>query len=375
MDSTLTEQKVTPIKAQTKTTVSEQTSSGRLRTSKLYDMTIMDEKSYTTNSKCENNRETMSSVYSSPAASPKKDGNMVENTSSEKSRNSQAKVTNLGSPKKIQVKERPSGSPKKIKQVNRGAKRQPQKSQYFDVSSSVVTYSTLNLSEAEHLLTTKQRELSEARYRQYKTLIHSLQCDLELTQAPSPSVPSSILTTPEKKASIYSNGNTMSKAKEPSSESDASISDAQVTMAPSPLDSPHVSDVSSASDNLSFVDKTHAQTAIKAFEKSQPSSPRYSPSSGTVKEHSDLQNVSHLQQSLPEDGATLEKGKILNLSSQKCTTVETVELGHTVLPHREITDRKLDVEKNVDSWEEESEDIIRVFVHSESCGTSRLLES
>lgn len=373
MDSTLTEQKVTPINDQTKTPISEQISSARVRTSKLYDMTIMDEKSYTTNSKCEHNRETMSSVYSSPAASPKKAESIGKNTSSENPRNNQERVTNLGSPKNIQVKVRHSGSPKKIKQVNRGAKEQLRTSQYFDVSSSVVTYSTLNLSEAEHLLTTKQRELSEARYRQYKTLIHSLQRDLELTLAPSPSVPSSILTTPEKKTSVYSNANTMGKTKEPSSESDVSILDAQVTTAPSPLDSPHVSDVSSASHSLSFVDKTHTQTAIKAFEKSQSPSPRYSPSSGTVKDHSNLHNVSQLQQSPPENGATLDKGKILKLSSQKLTKVEAVELGHTVLPHREntgnIPDRELDVDKYVDGWEEESDDIIRVFVNSESCGT------
>ncbi|KAK3875955.1 hypothetical protein Pcinc_019210 [Petrolisthes cinctipes] len=371
MDSTPTKPNVTPMTKHTKTQIGEQISSARIRTTKLCDMTIVDEKSYTTNNKSEHSRGTVSSMDSSPSSSPTKIGKMIQNTSLGNSGNSQAKVTNLGNLKKNQVKEQNSESHKKIHQVNSGEKEQLQTSQYF------VTYtgSSLNLSEAEQLLTSKQKELSEARYRQYKSLIHSLQRDLEVSLAPSPSVPSSILTTPEKNASIFSNNNTGGKTNEPSFESDVSISDPQVTLAPSPLDSPHISDISSASDNVSFINKTNVHSVTAAFEESQSSSPKHSSSSDTGKYPSEIQNLSQKHQSPPGNGAVEEKGKIFRESPQKFIKVEKVELevkdlGYAVLPDREIKgnikDKKLDIDKDVDSWKEESDDIIRVFVNSET---------
>ncbi|XP_068244365.1 putative leucine-rich repeat-containing protein DDB_G0290503 isoform X2 [Palaemon carinicauda] len=64
-------------------------------------------------------------------------------------------------------------------------------------STSIFSNSSMTLSEAERILTLQQQKLSEAKYRQYKALVSSLQKDLECPSVFSPSVLSSVTTTPE----------------------------------------------------------------------------------------------------------------------------------------------------------------------------------
>lgn len=95
------------------------------------------------------------------------------------------------------------------------------------LSNVFLSNSHCSLNEAERSLTQQQKQLSEAKYLQYKALMKSLQSELSQPLLGSPSIPSSIITTPEKRVSY--NRILLEEDYNEESEFQISITDSKVT--------------------------------------------------------------------------------------------------------------------------------------------------
>lgn len=232
--------------------------------------------------------------------------------------------------------------------------------------------SSKNLSEAERILTSRQRELSEARYRQYKALINKLQRDLEYTLVYSPSIPSSMITTPER---ILDNCYNLEESECNSLGPDGSTPEAHNSQASSPrmLVSPSETEDSITTRSPSQKDK---DLPVLLEDMSEVQSLKNNDLSSDSRISSEAKDTS-LKDDLPSHEKESISDQVCNLPSQEFSR----EKGSKVILRADESkseskskdffkeDRSshgLDSDKDRDSLEGDDEDFIRALVESEA---------
>lgn len=233
-----------------------------------------------------------------------------------------------------------------------------------------VRQGSVYLSEAERILTSQQKELSEAKYRQYKSLINSLQQDLDKSLAPSPSIPSSLFTTPEKKAVKHSQ-DIMEEDDQDSLCSEVSLTEGHCSRVSSPSSaSPTLAESSTATQTLSG---NSVKDMLPTYKKSQGSQ------NSLEEDVSSARTDDNDSQKYPEEHKDALDTKPNSKSSSRSSLVKSpTEEGDSTIKKsyaQQVTsslkeDQQscgLDVDKDRDSWEAE-EDLIRMLVHSEADG-------
>lgn len=225
-----------------------------------------------------------------------------------------------------------------------------------------VRQGSVYLSEAERILTSQQKELSEVKHRQYKALIHSLQQDVDKSLAPSPSIPSSLFTTPEKKA-VKPSQNIVEDNDQDSSGSEVSLMELHCSHVSSSSASPTLAESSTATQSLSG-------NTYKKLEGSQNS----------LEDVSSARSYDSNSQKHPEEHKDTLDSKPSSKASSRCSLVKspveegssTVKKGDTQEVANNMKEDQQscgqDVDKDRDSWEAE-EDFIRTLVHSEAADT------
>lgn len=245
------------------------------------------------------------------------------------------------------------------------------------VSQSLgVRQGSVYLSEAERILTSQQKELSETKYRQYKALIHSLQQDIDKSTVPSPSVPSSLFTTPEKKAAKLSQ-DLLEDNDQDSLCSEESLMEVHCSHASSPA---------SASPTLAESSTSTQSSSRNSIKDSLPTCKNLESSQNSLDENINLEE----EVSAKTDGSSSQKhskenkhakdSKQTSRSSSRTSSIKSPiedgssivrKAGGKVIPSSLKEDQQscgLDVDKDRDSWEAE-EDLIRMLVESEIAGT------
>nr|XP_045601325.1 uncharacterized protein LOC123760015 isoform X1 [Procambarus clarkii]XP_045601326.1 uncharacterized protein LOC123760015 isoform X1 [Procambarus clarkii]XP_045601327.1 uncharacterized protein LOC123760015 isoform X1 [Procambarus clarkii]XP_045601328.1 uncharacterized protein LOC123760015 isoform X1 [Procambarus clarkii] len=232
--------------------------------------------------------------------------------------------------------------------------------------------SSKSLNEAERILTSQQRELSEAKYRQYKALIYNLQRDLEYPMVLSPSVPSSMITTPENIPAQYHDF-----AGESEHDSEVSTSEMPVSQASSSrtLVSPVGTGSSSQLLSQSLKDKDLPSVAKDVSENQIPS--MGNTMSSETKSSLEFKDLL-LKVNLPSQenlNTSKEPNKLANLESlgkererQKVSMLGEFEneSGSKDCLKEERASHGLDSDKDKDSWEGNGEeDFIFALVKSE----------
>lgn len=239
-----------------------------------------------------------------------------------------------------------------------------------------VQQGSMYLTEAERVLTSQQRELSEVKHRQYKAIIHSLQQELDQSMAPSPSVPSSMFTTPEKKIVKYPQ-NLMEEEDHDSLSSGMSLTEVYCSQAEPPKSgSPSGAESSTSTHSFSGNSIQNVIHVSKAAQDSQ-SSPEKKVSTESMISPMTKDDFQECPQEL-ENGLNTKQS---SRSSSRCSLIKssleegvTGEKGEDVKQVRssslkeEEQSHGLDVDKDRDSWEQEEveEDFIRTLVYSES---------
>ncbi|XP_045121993.1 GRIP and coiled-coil domain-containing protein 2-like isoform X2 [Portunus trituberculatus] len=237
-----------------------------------------------------------------------------------------------------------------------------------------VRQGSVYLSEAERILTSQQKELSETKYRQYKALIYSLQQDLDKSTVPSPSIPSSLFTTPEKKVAKLSQ-DLLEDNDQDSLCSELSVMEVHCS---------HVSSAS-ASPTLSESSRSTQNSSGNSIKDSLPTCKKLQSSQNSLDEKINLEEVastktgdSSLQKS-PKEHKDAIDSKQTSRSSSRASIKSPKEDGGSivrkadgeVIPSILKEDQQscgLDVDKDRDSWEAE-EDLIRMLVESEIAGS------
>ncbi|KAK8374387.1 hypothetical protein O3P69_011751, partial [Scylla paramamosain] len=245
------------------------------------------------------------------------------------------------------------------------------------VSQSLgVHQGSVYLSEAERILTSQQKELSETKYRQYKTLIHSLQQDLDKSTVPSPSIPSSLFTTPEKKVAKLSQ-DLLEDNDQDSLCSEVSLMEVHCSHASSPA---------SASPSLGESSTSTQNSSGNSIKDSLPTCKKLQSSQNSLDEKNNLEEMA----SAKTDGSSSQKhpkehkdaidSKQTSRSSSRTSSIRSPsedggsivrKAGSEVVPSSLKEDQQscgLDVDKDRDSWEAE-EDLIRMLVESEDAGS------
>ncbi|XP_063844368.1 golgin subfamily B member 1-like isoform X2 [Scylla paramamosain] len=245
------------------------------------------------------------------------------------------------------------------------------------VSQSLgVHQGSVYLSEAERILTSQQKELSETKYRQYKTLIHSLQQDLDKSTVPSPSIPSSLFTTPEKKVAKLSQ-DLLEDNDQDSLCSEVSLMEVHCSHASSPA---------SASPSLGESSTSTQNSSGNSIKDSLPTCKKLQSSQNSLDEKNNLEEIA----SAKTDGSSSQKhpkehkdaidSKQTSRSSSRTSSIRSPsedggsivrKAGSEVVPSSLKEDQQscgLDVDKDRDSWEAE-EDLIRMLVESEDVGS------
>lgn len=245
------------------------------------------------------------------------------------------------------------------------------------VSQSLgVRQGSVYLSEAERILTSQQKELSETKYRQYKALIHSLQQDIDKSTVPSPSVPSSLFTTPEKKAAKLSQ-DLLEDNDQDSLCSEESLMEVHCSHASSPA---------SASPTLAESSTSTQNSSRNSIKDSLPTSRNLQSSQNSLDEDINLEEEVSVKtngsssQKHPKESKHPKDSKQTSRSSSRASSVKSpIEDGSSIMrkasgkvvPSSLKEDQQscgLDVDKDRDSWEAE-EDLIRMLVESEIAGT------
>lgn len=245
----------------------------------------------------------------------------------------------------------------------------------INVMTPGVCQGSVYLSEAEHILTSQQKELSAVKHRQFKSIIHSLQHEIDQSMAASPSIPSSMFTTPERMVMKH-HEDLMQEESHDSLSSEMSLAEVHCSRAVSPTPgSPSEAESSSSTHSFlgnSMKDTTHtpkqAQVSKSSFEKELCPENMVSPKTknGSQECPQEQENVRSTQQnsrsssscslikSSPEKGA--KGGKEADIKLVSNSNFKEDEQSHG-----------LDVDKDRDSWEQEVEDdLIRALVYSES---------
>ncbi|XP_069953482.1 uncharacterized protein [Cherax quadricarinatus] len=230
--------------------------------------------------------------------------------------------------------------------------------------------SSRSLNDAERILTSQQRELSEAKYRQYKALINTLQRDLEYPLVISPSIPSSMITTPEMMSAHYHDS-----ADESEQNSEVSTSEMQVSQASlsRTLVSPLEAEDSSHSQSLSLKVKDLSITIKHASE---------SPSLGNNTVSSESKASSEGKNSSLKVELPLQENQNNSLDPMMSSSHTECEKGNSNLQvnklggfenagklkdclKEERASHGLDSDKDKDSWDEKDEDIFLALIKSE----------
>lgn len=251
---------------------------------------------------------------------------------------------------------------------------------FEEVKSSGMTprvqQGSLYLSEAERILTSQQRELSEVKHRQYIAIIHSLQQEIDQSMAPSPSIPSSIFTTPEKKTVKYPQ-NLMEEEDDDSLSSGMSLAEVYRSQAVSPTSgSPSGAESSTSTHSFSGNSVKNVTHTPKEEQDSQ-SSPEKKLGAESMVSPKTKDDFQECPQEL-ENGVNTKQS---SRSSSRCSLIkssleegviggkgEDVKQVRSSSLKEDEQSHGLDVDKDRDSWEQEEveEDFIRTLVHSES---------
>lgn len=229
------------------------------------------------------------------------------------------------------------------------------------------------LSEAERILTSQQRELSEVKHKQYKAIIRSLQQEIDQSMAPSPSIPSSMFTTPERKVMKYPQ-NLVEEEDHDSLSSGMSLAEVYCSQAVSPASrSPSVAESSTSTHSFSGNSVKNVTQTPKEAQGSQ-SSPKKkcstenmlsSKTKNGVQESSQENEESSKQSSRSSSRCSLKSSseeKVTRGKEEDAKQVRNSSLKEDEQSHG------LDVDKDRDSWEQEEveEDFIRTLVYSEA---------
>ncbi|KAG0727134.1 hypothetical protein GWK47_035266 [Chionoecetes opilio] len=224
------------------------------------------------------------------------------------------------------------------------------------------------LNEAERILSSQQKKLAESRYSQYKTLINSLQQDVEKSLAPSPSIPSSMFTTPERIA-VKPSQDLMTESND-SLDSEASHTEVHYSFASSPSSaSPAPTESSSATLSHSGNSVKDKPLPGKEMQDSREEESKSDNASSTKSDDSDSQKLPKERQNGIDTKLSPKS------SSHSCVSVESAtKEGRGVVGKGDARSLKeeqesggRDVDKDRDSWEAE-EDLFRVWVDSEGAG-------
>ena len=232
--------------------------------------------------------------------------------------------------------------------------------------SPSVRHGSVYLNEAERILTSQQKELSEAKYRQYKALIHSLQQDLDKSIAPSPSIPSSLFTTPERKV-VKPSQNIVEENDQDSLDSEVFLMEVHCSYASSPASaSPTLAESSTSTQSLSG---NSVKDMLSTSKKSQASQ-------NSLKEKSNFEDDNNSEKSPKEHKDTIDT-KRSSRSSSRSSVIKSPKEGRKDEGEQVTSTLKedqqscgQDVDKDRDSWEAE-DDLIRMLVHSEVVDSHR----
>ena len=236
-----------------------------------------------------------------------------------------------------------------------------------------VRQGSVYLSEAERILTSQQKELSETKYKQYKALIHSLQQDLDKSTVPSPSIPSSLFTTPEKKVLKLSQDVLVDNDQD-SLCSEVSLMEVHCSHASSPASASPTLVESSTSTQNSSGSSIKDSTCKKLLSSQNSFDERIS-----LEEVASVKTSGNSPQKHVKEHKDDMDSKQTSRSSSRASSIKSPKeeggsivrkAGGEVVPSRLKEDQQscgLDVDKDRDSWEAE-EDLIRMLVESEIAG-------
>lgn len=240
---------------------------------------------------------------------------------------------------------------------------------------SIISQGSVYLNEAERILMSQQKELSEVKHRQYKAIIHSLQQEIDHPMAPSPSIPSSMFTTPERKAMKYPQ-DLLEEEDHDSLSSDMSLVEVHCSQAVSPSSGSSSIAESSASTHSFSGNSVKEQThASKEAQGSQCLPKRELKSEGMLSPKTKDSKKDTLEQenglSAKHSSRSSSRCSLIKSSSEEGGTGEKEKVDKQVRSGSLKEDEQshgLDVDKDKDTWEqgEVEDDLIRTLVYSES---------
>ncbi|XP_066968309.1 putative leucine-rich repeat-containing protein DDB_G0290503 [Macrobrachium rosenbergii] len=202
-------------------------------------------------------------------------------------------------------------------------------------STSVFSNSSMTVSEARNILTLQQQQLSEAKYRQYKALVSSLQKDLECSTVFSPSVPSSVTTTPE--------------------DADLPLRDSGKGL--------HVESFDSSSENGEVESHSSSKTLVSASSSGQ-SSETNGLSQDLSGSQKSCQSGKPVSSSTPQPIALPRE--LLKEDEESLSVIQANNMNRKAKGNNKTESKNgVDSDKDHDSWEAGNEDIIKTFVDKE----------
>ncbi|KAK7080941.1 hypothetical protein SK128_005712 [Halocaridina rubra] len=224
-------------------------------------------------------------------------------------------------------------------------------------------FQAVKVQKPDRKLSAKQHQLSEVKYKQYRAIVTSLQRDLECPSEVSPSLPSSMITTPED--AVSQNNSYSDEGQSGSVKTNTDGEDIEEASSSKTLVSPTSSRTNSAANNISLNLK-YLSGGEKITSSSSSSTTQHTPKSGAfttelLKEEreSSSSSSSSTTQHMPRSAAFTPE---LLKEEQESLVV----ISSTLIFEKENRPKtEADSEKDRDSFEAGSDDVIRAFVEKE----------